>query len=227
MGPKQVERPPHPVCYFDKPVMDGHMVAAISRGKGMPSFIHPTAVVADYPRASHTDCETNDGILSNSPWSKQLAACDCWVDKQGVCFTNVGQGLNSDAVVGEFWGRFKDDTFSLKGTNQFVNQRVLKGGWLTPYFNTLVTDDKEQQRSVLAVPKAEFKSFRTVCPVAEQVVQAVKQALYKMVPEYKNKLESTEYTYFLGVSKASCTKWHSDSEEHDNVWLLFSCCSPR
>ena len=58
--------------------------------------------------------------------------------------------------------------------------------------------------------------------MAEQEVQAVKQALYKMVPEYKHKLEATEYTYFLGVSKASCTKWHSDSEEHENVWLLFT-----
>ena len=67
--------------------MDGHMVAAISRGKGMPSIIHPTAVIADYPKASHTDCETNDGILSTSPSSKQLADCDCWVGKQGVCFT--------------------------------------------------------------------------------------------------------------------------------------------
>ena len=43
-----------------------------------------------------------------------------------------------------------------------------------------------------------------------------------MLPEYDGKLEATEYTYFLGVSKASCTKWHTDSAEHPNVQLVLT-----
>ena len=40
----------------------------------------------------------------------------------------------------------------------------------------------------MAVPKVEFKAFCMVCPMTERVVKAVKQALYKMMPEYKDKL---------------------------------------
>ena len=222
MESKPTKTHPFPKLTFMNARLDGHMVAAISRMGGEPTLEEPTAVVTDYPPALPSYGVTNAKTLCDSPVCKQLSTHDSWLEEQGVASANVGLGLDSATVVQEFWERFHDTTFTFKGASQFVNQRSLKGGWLTPYPNTLVTNVKEQQRAVVAIPKAEFVSFRKVCPWTEAAVTAVRDEVYKILPEYDGKLEATEYTYFLGVSQASCTKWHTDSAEHPKVPLVLT-----
>ena len=109
----------------------------------------------------------------------------------------------------------------VRAKKQFEEAQVeIRGGWLKPYKNTLDKDEYEQQRAVVAISNKFFVPFFAACPYIKDVVGAVQQVLCANLPEYNDKkLEPYELTFFLGVSRASCTLWHSDSAEHDNAVL--------
>ena len=121
----------------------------------------------------------------------------------------------------EFGNRFKDGVFTLAADKQHEEAHVeIRGGWLRPYLNTLDKDECEQQRAVVAISNRFFVPCFAACPYIKDVVGAVQQALCANLPEYNDKkLEPYELTFFHGVSRASCTLWHSDSAEHDNAVL--------
>ena len=85
-----------------------------------------------------------------------------------------------------------------------------------PYRNTLVTDELEQQKSVVVVGHKTLKAFFLHCKWLKDVVDALRSivALHFMAD-----LQPYELTFFLGVSAASCTLWHTDSAEHEKAGL--------
>ena len=202
----------------------GHLYGAIALETGRPlEGTAPTAEEEDYRLPNDADLEWNETVLKNGK-SVQLRGWKIsWQEDLGVVAFNaqMGEQLNSRGAELEFGTRFKDGVFTLGAEKQHAEAQVqIKGGWLLPYKNTLDLDEYEQQRSVVAISNKFFVPFFAGCPHIKDVVYAVKQALCDNMPEYiEKKLEPYELTFFHGVSRASCTQWHSDTIEHDNAVL--------
>ena len=202
----------------------GHLYGAIALETGRPlEGTAPTAEEEDYRLPNDADLEWNETVLKNGK-SVQLRGWKIsWQEDLGVVAFNaqMGERLNSRGAELEFGTRFKDGVFTLGAEKQHAEAQVqIKGGWLLPYKNTLDLDEYEQQRSVVAISNKFFVPFFAGCPHIKDVVYAVKQALCDNMPEYLDKkLEPYELTFFHGVSRASCTQWHSDTIEHDNAVL--------
>ena len=200
----------------------GHLFGAIALETGTPLDTAPTAEDTDYRRPTPADIEWNETVFKTGR-SVQLGEWDSWQKEHGVVAFNaqMGEQLNSRQVMIEFGNRFKDGVFTLGADKQHEEAQVeIRGGWLLPYKNTLDLDEFEQQRSVVAISNKFFVPFFAGCKYIKDVVDTVKQALCANLPEYNDKkLEPYELTFFLGVSRASCTQWHSDSAEHDNAVL--------
>ena len=202
----------------------GHLYGAIALETGRPlEGTAPTAEEEDYRLPNDADLQWNETVLRTGR-SVQLRGWKIsWQEDLGVVAFNaqMGEQLNSRGAVLEFGTRFKDGVFTLGAALQHEEAQVqIKGGWLLPYKNTLDLDEYEQQRSVVAISNKFFVPFFAGCPHIKDVVYAVKQALCDNMPEYiEKKLEPYELTFFHGVSRASCTQWHSDTIEHDNAVL--------
>ena len=203
----------------------GHLYGAIALETGRPlEGTAPTAEEEDYRLPNDADLEWNETVLKNGK-SVQLRGWKIsWQEDLGVVAFNaqMGERLNSRGAELEFGTRFKDGVFTLGAEKQHAEAQVqIKGGWLLPYKNTLDLDEYEQQRSVVAISNKFFVPFFAGCPHIKDVVYAVKQALCDNMPEYiEKKLEPYELTFFHGVSRASCTQWHSDTVEHDTGPVL-------
>ena len=203
----------------------GHLYGAIALETGRPlEGTAPTAEEEDYRLPNDADLEWNETVLKNGK-SVQLRGWKIsWQEDLGVVAFNaqMGEQLNSRGAELEFGTRFKDGVFTLGAEKQHAEAQVqIKGGWLLPYKNTLDLDEYEQQRSVVAISNKFFVPFFAGCPHIKDVVYAVKQALCDNMPEYlEKKLEPYELTFFHGVSRASCTQWHSDTVEHDTGPVL-------
>ena len=119
----------------------------------------------------------------------------------------------------EFWSRFKDGVFHLAADKQFDEQASkIEGGFLKPYKNVLFFNEVDQKKSIVAIKNV--VPYFKACPFVSDVVTAVRVALQANIPKYKDlQLQPAELTFFLGVSGSSCTKWHTDSEEHDKMVL--------
>lgn len=217
---------PRPKTSFEHVRVDGQVLAHIHRTSGKPVKGPPTACIGDYPPATEAAVGYNEDILRGDGPCKTLKTKPFWREEQGVmvfCKDEFMLKCDSTArVLDEFWERFNDSTFSLKGNSQYCHGKELKGGWLIPYANTLAKDEGEQARSVLVVPRAEFTSFRKICPETARVVDSVQRAVCRLVPEYNGRLVATEYTYLLGYSKTSCTSWHTDTAEHPRDGLVLT-----
>ena len=202
----------------------GHLYGAIALETGRPlEGTAPTAEEPDYRRPTPTEMDWNEDLLKTGKSVQLRGWAISWQEDLGVVAFNaqMGEQLNSRGAVLEFGTRFKDGVFTLGAEKQHEEAQVqIKGGWLLPYKNTLDLDEYEQQRSVVAISNKFFVPFFAGCPHIKDVVDAVKQALCDNMHEYLDKkLEPCELTFFYGVSRASCTQWHSDSAEHDNTVL--------
>ena len=108
---------------------------------------------------------------------------------------------------------------SFAAEKQSAEFKQIQGGWERKYTNVLFFDEEKQQKSVIAVKEKLFKEFKLSFRYTNDVVVAVQAALCKKLPEFAGKLVPHEYIFFYGTSRANCTKWHTDSEEHDQMVL--------
>ena len=211
---------------FRKTRTSGHLYAALAMQAGEPMDVGPTVVVKDYPAATEAMVEINNGVLTNEK-CKELQKWDKWDQELGLVAFNAQtppdargeKGLKHHEVMQEFWARFKDGVFHLAADKQFDEQAAkIEGGYLKPYKNVLFFNEFDQKTSIVAIKNA--VPYFKACPFASDVVTAVRSALQANIPKYKDlQLQPAELTFFLGVSASSCTKWHTDSEEHDQMVL--------
>ena len=211
---------------FLKTRTSGHLLAALALEAGEPLDVAPTVEVKDYPAAANQMVEINKDVLQNEK-SKELQAWDKWDQELGLVAFNAQtppdargeEGLKHHEVMQEFWARFKDGVFHLAADKQFDEQAAkIEGGYLKPYKNVLFFNEFDQKTSIVAIKNA--VPYFKACPFASDVVTAVRSALQANIPKYKDlQLVPAELTFFLGVSASSCTKWHTDSEEHDQMVL--------
>ena len=211
---------------FLKTRTSGHLFAALAMQAGEPMDVGPTVVVKDYPAATEAMVEINNGVLTNEK-CKELQKWDKWDQELGLVAFSAQtppdargeKGLKHHEVMQEFWARFKDGVFHLAADKQFDEQAAkIEGGYLKPYKNVLFFNELDQKMSIVAIKNA--VPYFKACPFASDVVTAVRSALQANIPKYKDlQLQPAELTFFLGVSASSCTKWHTDSEEHDQMVL--------
>ena len=211
---------------FLKTRTSGHLFAALAMQAGEPMDVGPTVVVKDYPAATEAMVEINNGVLTNEK-CKELQKWDKWDQELGLVAFSAQtppdargeKGLKHHEVMQEFWARFKDGVFHLAADKQFDEQASkIEGGYLKPYKNVLFFNEFDQKKSIVAIKNA--VPYFKACPFASDVVTAVRSALQANIPKYKDlQLVPAELTFFLGVSASSCTKWHTDSEEHDQMVL--------
>ena len=211
---------------FLKTRTSGHLFAALAMQAGEPMDVGPTVVVKDYPAATEAMVEINNGVLTNEK-CKELQKWDKWDQELGLVAFSAQtppdargeKGLKHHEVMQEFWARFKDGVFHLAADKQFDEQASkIEGGFLKPYKNVLFFNEFDQKKSIVAIKNA--VPYFKACPFASDVVTAVRSALQANIPKYKDlQLVPAELTFFLGVSTSSCTKWHTDSEEHDQMVL--------
>ena len=211
---------------FRKNRTSGHLYAALAMQAGEPMDVGPTVVVKDYPAADDQMGIINQGVLTNEK-CKELQKWDKWDQERGLVAFSAQtppdargeKGLKHHEVMQEFWARFKDGVFHLAADKQFDEQAgKIVGGYLKPYKNVLFFNELDQKMSIVAIKNA--VPYFKACPFASDVVTAVRLALQANIPKYKDlQLQPAELTFFLGVSASSCTKWHTDSEEHDQMVL--------
>ena len=204
------KRPERKKTGFTQSLTDGHTLRAIARTSTVPINVQMTATVTDYAGADPRMLAYNTDALASGEVSAKLKKGGGWIDNHGVCFVQVEGDLNSEEVVRELDGRFKDGRLSFAAPSQNAEFKSIKGGWERPYPNVLDFDEQEQQKSVIAVKSKYVKEFKLNLPFTNDVVDAVLAAICEQVPEYAGKLVPVEYTFFYGTSKAACTKWHSD-----------------
>ena len=213
------KRPERKKTGFTQSLTDGHTLRAIARTSKVPINVQMTATVTDYAGADPRMLTYNTKALASGEVSAKLQQGGGWIDNQGLSFVMLKGDLNSEEVVQELDGRFKDGSLSFAAPSQNAEFSSIKGGWERPYRNVLDFDEQEQQKSVIAVKSKYMKEFKLHLPFTNDVVGAVLAAICEQVPEYEGKLVPVEYTFFYGTSKAACTKWHSDSDEHKGVVL--------
>ena len=213
------KRPERTKTGFTRSLTDGHTLRAITRTSKAPKNVPMTATVTDYAGAEPWMLTYNTDALANGEVSAKLKKGRGWTDSVGLCFVKLKGDLDSEELVRELDGRFKDGRLSFAAPSQNAEFKSIKGGWERPYRNVLEFDEQEQQKSVIAVKSKYMKEFELNLPFTNDVVDAVLAAICEQVPEYEGKLVPVEYTFFYGTSKAACTKWHSDSDEHKGVVL--------
>ena len=193
---------------------DGHMLKAIRAAAGGGVELRPTATIADYDKAHPKACEFNEECIANGDIGLKLKEGEGWREELGVCEIELPKNLGFAAAADELNTRFKDGKLDLAGSKQIKEQNYIKGGWAKGYYNVLDPRVKEQEKCIVAVPPKSFATFKGSLPFTHDVIKEVQVAIEKKVPEYKGKIDPTEYTFFFGTSKASCTLWHSDFAEH-------------
>ena len=209
---------------FAKTRTSGHLLNALNAGDGKGMETPPTAQVGDYPAPTESMTEINAGVLKNKRCTA-LRQWGCWAEDQGAALFNAKDAdardgevaLDGRQVMLEFSSRFRDGVFNMAAPSQFPEAaHKKKGGYLLPYTNTLVTDELEQQKSVVVVGHKTMNVFLLHCKWLKDVVDALRSivALHFMAD-----LQPYELTFFLGVSAASCTLWHTDSAEHEKAGL--------
>ena len=202
----------------------GHLLNALNAGDGEGVETPPTAQVGDYGPPTQSMTEINAGVLQNEQCTA-MRQWGPWVEALGAALFNakaadVRDGevaLDGRQVMLEFSSRFRDGVFNMAAPSQFPEAaHKKKGGYLLPYTNTLVTDELEQQKSVVVVGHKTMNVFLLHCKWLKDVVDALRSivALHFMAD-----LQPYELTFFLGVSAASCTLWHTDSAEHEKAGL--------
>ena len=211
---------------FAKTRTSGHLLGALAQEEGVTLETAPTAHVSDYPAANKFQLEVNKDALQNGK-SKELERWDRWKGELGVAAFNAKNDYSPDgvvllqvsAVMGEFNSCFRDGVFTMAATKQFSEAaKKIKGGWLNPYKNVLFYDELEQKKSVVAI--SDVHTFSVHCPFTYDVVDAVHHVLQAKIPKYRGvQLQPVELTFFLGVTAASCTLWHTDSAEHKDMVL--------
>ena len=211
---------------FAKTRTSGHLLGALAQEEGVTLETAPTAHVSDYPLANQFQLEVNKDALQNGK-SKELERWDRWKGELGVAAFNAKNDYSPDgvvllqvsAVMGEFNSCFRDGVFTMAATKQFSEAaKKIKGGWLNPYKNVLFYDELEQKKSVVAI--SDVHTFSVHCPFTYDVVDAVHHVLQAKIPKYRGvQLQPVELTFFLGVTAASCTLWHTDSAEHKDMVL--------
>ena len=211
---------------FAKTRTSGHLLGALAQEEGVTLETAPTAHVSDYPAANKFQLEVNKDALQNGK-SKELERWDRWKGELGVAAFNAKNDYSPDgvvllqvsAVMGEFNSCFRDGVFTMAATKQFSEAaKKIKGGWLSPYKNVLFYDELEQKKSVVAI--SDVHTFSVHCPFTYDVVDAVHHVLQAKIPKYRGvQLQPVELTFFLGVTAASCTLWHTDSAEHKDMVL--------
>ena len=209
---------------FAKTRTSGHLLNALNAGDGKGLETPPTAQVGDYPAPTESMTEINAGVLRDERCTA-LRQWGRWAEDQGAALFNakdadvrVGEvALDGRQVMLEFSSRFRDGVFNMAADKQFPEAaHKKKGGYLIPYSNTLVTDELEQQKSVVVVGHKTMNVFFQHCKWLKDVVDALRSIV---ALEFMADLQPYELTFFLGVSAASCTLWHTDSAEHENVEL--------
>ena len=209
---------------FAKTRTSGHLLNALNAGDGKGMETPPTAQVGDYPAPTESMTEMNAGVLQNQRCTA-LRQWKRWAEDQGAALFNAKDADARDGVVAldgrqvmlDFSSRFRDGVFNMAAPSQFPEAaHKKKGGYLIPYSNTLVTDELEQQKSVMVVGHNTMNVFFLHCLWLKDVVDALRSivALHFMAD-----LQPYELTFFLGVSAASCTLWHTDSAEHEKAEL--------
>lgn len=96
------------------------------------------------------------------------------------------------------------------------------GSWLRKvhYPNTLVNDVAAQKRCILVVNQGHYmKQFMGLCPAVNDVVNVLEQPVHEIT---SMDLQPSELTFYFGYGKASCTLWHDDTSEHDNLKIAMS-----
>ena len=209
---------------FAKTRTSGHLLNALNAGDGKGLETPPTAQVGDYPAPTESMTEMNAGVLRNQRCTA-LRQWGRWAEDQGAALFNAKDAdvrdgevaLDGRQVMLEFSSRFRDGVFNMAADKQYPEAAHKKrGGYLIPYSNTLVTDELEQQKSVVVVGHKTMNVFFLHCKWLKDVVDALRSivALHFMAD-----LQPYELTFFLGVSAASCTLWHTDSAEHEKAGL--------
>ena len=205
-----------------KVIGDPFTLRAICRGGPTPVDVQMTAEVKDYGPPEQAMVAFNTTALAGGEISAKLKGDSGWIDDQGLLSFQLEGDLNSEEVVRELDARFRDGWLSFAAEKQSAEFKQIKGGWERKYTNVLFFDEEKQQKSVIAVKEKLFKEFKLSFRYTNDVVVAVQAALCKKLPEFAGKLVPHEYTFFYGTSRANCTKWHTDSDEHKGVVLVLT-----
>ena len=217
------KRPNKPQGKLSRVRLNGALLSAIAHHSKGDFYVPPTADITDYPAAQDVMVQSNDVHLLNGR-SKRMVTVDGYDAKCGVVRVPITvAGTTSEDVVAEINKRFHDGRLSLAAAKETSTDKDIQGGWLVPYTNTLSAHEGDQQKSVLAVSSKSFKACKSAMPHLNDVVQAVKKDITsKHKAMLGGTLEAVEYTLFFGTTPASCTKWHTDSDEHPNSNLVFT-----
>ena len=208
---------------FAKTRTSGHLLGVLTGGDGEPLETAPTASLDDYPAPLPGHTETNIATMDGERCTA-MRKWGGWDDDHGAVRFNVEEADERDDgivpkahwVLQDFTPRFRDGFFSMAAPSQFDEAaQKNKGGYLRPYKNALDTDELEQQKSVMVVGQKSLHVFFQHCKFVKDLVNT----LSIIVSKYRNDLQPYELTFFLGVSAASCTLWHTDHEEHDKANL--------
>ena len=209
---------------FAKTRTSGHLLNALNAGDGTGVETPPTAQVGDYGPPTQSMTEINAGVLQNERCTA-MRQWGPWMEALGAALFNAKDADARDGVVAldgrqvmlDFSSRFRDGVFNMAAPSQFPEAaHKKKGGYLIPYSNTLVTDELEQQKSVVVVGHKTLKAFFLHCKWLKDVVDALRSIV---ALKFMADLQPYELTFFLGVSAASCTLWHTDSAEHEKAGL--------
>ena len=217
------KRPNKPQGKLSRVRLNGALLSAIAHHSKGDFHLPPTADITDYPTAQEIMVQSNDEHLRNGR-SQRMVRVDGYDAKCGVVRVPITVvGTTSEDVVAEINKRFHDGRLSLAAAKETSTDKDIQGGWLVPYLNTLSKHEGDQQKSVLAVSSKSFKAFKSAMPHLNDVVQAVKKDITsKHNAMLGGTLEAVEYTLFFGTTPASCTKWHTDCDEHPNSNLVFT-----
>ena len=203
-------------------ISDPHTLRAICRGGNLPPDVQMTAEVTDYGPPDQAMLAFNTNALAGGEISAKLKGDSGWIDDQGLLSFQLEGDLNSEEVVRELDARFRDGWLSFAAEKQSAEFKKIKGGWERRYTNVLVFDERQQQKSVIAVKETLFREFKLSFRYTNDVVVAVQAALCEKLPGFAGKLVPHEYTFFYGTSRAACTTWHTDSDEHKGVVLVLT-----
>ena len=174
---------------FAKTRTSGHLLNALNAGDGKGLETPPTAQVGDYPAPTESMTEMNAGVLRNQRCTA-LRQWGRWAEDQGAALFNAKDAdvrdgevaLDGRQVMLEFSSRFRDGVFNMAAAQQFPEAaHKKKGGYLIPYSNTLVTDELEQQKSVMVVGHNTLNVFFQHCLWLKDVVDALRSIV---VPKF-------------------------------------------
>ena len=126
------KRPERKKTGFTQSLTDGHTLRAIARTSKMPINVQMTATVTDYAGADPRMLTYNTKALASGEVSAKLQQGGGWIDNQGLSFVMLKGDLNSEEVVRELDGRFKDGRLSFAAPSQNAEFSSIKGGWEKP-----------------------------------------------------------------------------------------------